>query len=107
MLTPHNPLNIIAVPMGVKELIFPVARDLLEGDIFTIEHIIHLHQVGCNLQTLPDPSQVNGRSTLVQQREKTSEPTTQDWQHCEEPTQGAQQQTQGLLCRVRGNCRCK
>lgn len=30
--------------------------------------------LGFNLQTLPEPSQVNGRSTFVQQQEKASEP---------------------------------
>lgn len=41
MLTPHYPLNLVAVPMGVTELKFPGAWDLLEGDIFIIEHIIY------------------------------------------------------------------
>lgn len=77
MLTPHNPLNIAAVPMGIKELIFPFAWDLLEGDIFIIEYIIYFHPAGFNLQK-PDPSQVSGRRTFVLHQEKASKPSTQD-----------------------------
>lgn len=54
MLTPHNPLKVIALTMGVKESIFPIAWGLLEGDIFIPEHVIHFHQVGFDLQMLTD-----------------------------------------------------
>ena len=110
MLTPHNPLKVIALTMGVKESIFPIGWGLLEGDIFILfiyySYIIHFHQVCFNLQMLTDLAQANGRSAFVQQQEKTLEPTIQYWQHCEEPIQ-VPQQTQGLLCCVRWNCQCK
>lgn len=54
MLTPHNPLKVIDLTMGVKESIFPIAWGLLEGDIFIPEHVIHFHQVGFDLQMLTD-----------------------------------------------------
>lgn len=57
MLTPHNPLKVIALTMGVKESIFPISWGLLKGDIFLLEHIIHFHQVGYDLQMLTDMAQ--------------------------------------------------
>lgn len=107
MLSHHNPLKIVALTMGVEELVLPDDQGLLEGDVFVLKHITHFHQVGFDSQKLIDLAQASEKNAFLQQQDKTLEPMLQSWQHSEDPAQVTQQQTQGLLCTVGWNCQCK